>query len=649
MRRLISSFLLALLALAVVSSGVLAQFGGAAAPSGCRTTTFKNTLNFTEARTGNPGTSNIVVGAYTIKDNDVIDTGVVEGSDCVPPGPADGHPTHVTSLTVRVAGDQNAPANADVRAIRLAFDGNRDGFFQASQDTLLGFDLNGSCLYTECLFSFGRTTPMFTVPQGGSMAIIIMVDLGPAARPGANLSIVATAEANNIITMGAAGISSDFNDTFRTQASNIILNAPQGSVNLYGLNNGSGNAESGFRVLELSGLKSRFRDEEIKPGTREAIAAFLYVCEGGTTISATVIVLPSVAVSGPTIAGYPGALACVNSAAPDGFGTRVLRVRVGVSGNVGAVGTMRLYDDGNDNGILFEGGELVLSSNPINGIATFGSLNNPLLSITRSMASPAPGHFAPLTPTTICTPNMSNGASKGCPHILMVTFDVNGNAQAGEVKFDVVLDVGNLPGEVPNSPFSSSNMLTTQPQSSKVMISGSGTVLGSIAKIVAQRSGNPNTIEDEDIIWAMGKWILSQPIDESNRKIDDGAMVDLINKWATGNAVQSSSVKRILTRLARKLTEKLQKPTLLVQSIDLEQSSGAPKTFTVTGSGIEKTNVRIFTVSGATVFNETSNGPTVVFKNANQLSNGIYLYVVTVTGADGKTIQTQAHKFVLMR
>jgi hypothetical protein len=375
----------------------------------------------------------------------------------------------------------------------------------------------------------------------------------------------------------------------------------------------------------------------------------LYICEGGTTISQTVIVLPSVAVSGPTIAGYPGALACVNSSQPDGFGTRILRVRVGVSGNVSAVGTMRLYDDGNDNGILFEGGELVLSSNPINGIATFGSLNNPLLSITRSAATPAPGHFAPLTPTTICTANLANGASKGCPHILIVTFDVNGNAQSGPVNFDVVLDVGNLPGEVPNSPFASSNMSKTQPQRSTVMISGSGVVLGSIAKLVAQRTGNPNIIEDEDILWALSKWILSQPVDESNRKIDDGIMIDLINKWATGNAVQSASVKRFLTTLAHKLTAKLQKPRLLVQSIELKQSSASQQTFNAMGMGIEKTNVRIYSLSGAPVFDETSKGSTVVFKKANELPNGIYLYVVTVTGAEGQTIQTQARKFVLMR
>jgi hypothetical protein len=647
MPRFFSILFVAFLAALVVGSDVLAQ-GGSAAPSGCRTTTLKNTLSFTEARTGNPGTSNIVVGAYTIRDDDVIDTGVVAGSDCIPPGPVDNHPTHVTMLSVRVSGDPNAPANADVRALRLAFDGNRDGFFQAGQDTLIGMEQAGSCLYTECLFSFGRTTPMFTVPNGGAIAIIIMVDLGPASRPGANLSIVATAESNNIVTMGPAGISSDFNDTFRTQASNIILNAPSNVVNLYGLNNGSGNAESGHKVVELSGLKTRFRDEEIKAGTREAIAAFLYVCEGGTAISATVIVLPSVAVSGPTIAGYPGALACVNSSAPDGFGTRILRVRVGVSGNVGAVGTMRLYDDGNDNGVLFEGNELVLSSNPINGIATFGSLNNPLLSITRSMATPAPGHYAPLTPTTLCTPNMSNGASRGCPHVLLLTFDVNGTAQSGQVNFDVVLDVGNLPGEVPNSPFASSNMTTTSPQRSTVMITGGGGVLQSIAKTVAMRSGNPNLIEDEDVLWALSRWVLNQSIDDSGRKITDGDMLDIITKWSSGTTVQSGALKRTLDALARKLAARLQKPALSIQSVALSQGAGL-RAFTVAGSGIQKTQVRIFTLSGATVFSEAADGPTVVFRNADQLPNGLYFYIVTVTGVDGKVIQTQPRKFVLLR
>ncbi|MBI3660453.1 T9SS type A sorting domain-containing protein [Candidatus Acetothermia bacterium] len=633
---------IALLVLMTIGTDALAD-GGSAAPSGCRTTTLKNTLNFTEARTGNPSTSNIVIGAFTVKDDDVIDTGVVEGSDCVPPGPVDGHPTHVTALTVRVAGGD--PASADVRAVRLAFDGNRDGFFQAGQDTLIGLDQPGSCLYTECLFTFGRTSPIFTVGQGSSTAIIVMVDLGPSARPGANLSIVATAEANNIVTMGPAGISSDFNDTFRTQASNIILNAPQGNINLYGLNNGSGNAESGFQVLQLTGLKTRFRDEEIRPGTREAIAAFLYVCEGGTTISSTVIVLPPVAVSGPTVAGYPGALACINSSHPDGFGTRILRVRVGVSGNASAVGTMRLYDDGNDNGILFEGNELVLSSNPISGIATFGSLNNPLLAITRSAASPAPGHYAPLTPANpFCTPNMSNGASKGCPHILIVTFDVASNAPSGPVNFDVVLDVGNLPGEVPNSPFASSNMITTQPQRSTVTITGGGSTGSSLAKSVAMHSGDPNLIEDDDIIWALSKWTLNQPID--GMTVSDSDMILLISKWAAGASVQA--VVSLLSAVTHQLGAKAQ--SLAVQSIALSQTPDTKqKAFTVMGLGIQKTNVRVYSLSGAIVFNETAEGPTVVFRNANTLPNGVYFYVVTVTGFDGKVIQTQARKLVLVR
>jgi hypothetical protein len=529
-----------LLLAAVLVVGVDTFAQGFAAPSGCRTTTLKNTLPFTQARTGNPGDTGVVMAAFTIRDDDVADTGVVEQANCVPPGPADNHPTHVTAIRVSLAGGDLVAA--DVRMVRLFEDGNEDGFFQAGQDRQVGENLSGTCLYTECVFTYGRTTPIFTIDPSGFESFIVVVELGPNTRSGANLMVNLSAEANDVVTQGPASVSSDFNDTYRSQTSNIILNAPDWRLPPFlSLNNGSGNPETGYRAVEVTGLKTRFRDDEIKPGMREAIAALIYVCEGGLPVTNKIVFKTQYSDATPTIAGYPGALACVTTSNPDELGTRLLRLRVSVSGNVSAVGTIRLYDDANDNGLLFEDGELVLSTNPINGIATFGTLNNPLLSSTRRSANPAPGQYAPQTkPITLCDSGERNpqpdGASTGCPHVLLLTFDVSSNAPAGDVIFDIGVDVGNLPGEGEDAATASSNLLSTAPTRSQVTIAGNASPVKTPSRLIAEHSGNPNLIEDSDILWAIGQWAKNEPFN-GNAPLSDKDVLNAIRLWSDGVAV----------------------------------------------------------------------------------------------------------------
>ncbi|MBI3660452.1 T9SS type A sorting domain-containing protein [Candidatus Acetothermia bacterium] len=614
-------------------------------------------------------------------------------------------------------------------------------------------------MFSQCVFSFGRTTPLFSVNEGGgtiedfTKSFLITVDLGPNAKSGANLMINVTAEANDIVTRGTDSVSSDFQDTFRSQTSNIVLNA-LGTVGLFGINNGSGSPESGVRAVDVSGLNGRFRDEKVTPGTREAIAAVVYVCEGGTPVTPNVVILPAVAAAAPTIAGYPGALACVTSSNPDTFATRLLRVRVGVSGNSGAVGTLRLWDDANDNGVLFESGEFVLSSSPINGVAVFGSLNNPLLSGTRPNADPAQGMWAAQTrPITVCDSTADNpqplGASKGCPHVLVITFDVNSSAQTGEVVFDVVLDVGNLPIEsgTGDQATASSNQISTAPARTRILVTGGGAGPSkSLAKRIAEHSGNPNTIEDEDILWAMGKWAKNEPLD--NAQITDSDILNGIRVWADGSTV-ASSVNKLFTRAGKPaavsaktnattiapgqsffvtttvdgkslnglmlnqnlpagwtispvmnagaafngsswlwlnlngkatVTYKVTVPanaqngvytisSLTKAAVPAYESeagkisiavSGAPValkvntislangSFVVEGTGIASTEVKVFSLNGARVFSGSAEGNQVAFSNINSVANGVYFYVVTVKGADGKIASSNFKKLVVL-
>ncbi len=528
--RFSSAFCLGIFLFALTSSQVNLYAQGNLPPTGCRTSTLKNTLLFTQSRTGNPGDRDVVIGAFTIKDDDVADTGVVDSANCNPPGPFDGFPTRVSSIIVtRVNGDLVA---ADVQTLKLYLDENGDGFFQERLDTRIGEILNGTCLKEKCIFATGENKTLFNVNSLTSRSILITADMGANARSGGGLMIQATAVAADIVRGRFTDPSSDFNENYRVQISNIALNS-LGSVGPIFINNGSGKSETGYRGLAFTGLRARYDNNEVQPGTREAIAAILYLCEGGIANTEQIMINPSFA----SVQGYPDSLVCVPSQDPDRNGTRLLRLRAAVTGTASilGVGTLRLYDDANDNGVLFEDGEWVASANLVNDVAVFGALNSALLAKTRRNAFPGAGMYSPQT--ILAAPCDSDarhpqpdGTSKGCPHLLALTFDVNPNAPRTELFFDVVLDVGNLPGETEDSPTASSNLISAAPLRSRVQIVLS-TPAKSVFQIIAQHTGEPDLIEDADVLWALSQWVKNEPI-ERDVKLADQTVLEAIRFWA---------------------------------------------------------------------------------------------------------------------
>jgi hypothetical protein len=90
---------------------------------------------------------------------------------------------------------------------------------------------------------------------------------------------------------------------------------------------------------------------------------------------------------------------------------------------------------------------------------------------------------------------------------------------------------------------------------------------------------------------------------------------------------------------------------LAVKAITLSQqpvrTGGAY--FIVEGVGIAQTTVRVFSMTGKLVFSQTAQGNVVPFSAAAELANGVYLYVVTVQGADGQTVTSKIAKLVVLR
>jgi hypothetical protein len=90
---------------------------------------------------------------------------------------------------------------------------------------------------------------------------------------------------------------------------------------------------------------------------------------------------------------------------------------------------------------------------------------------------------------------------------------------------------------------------------------------------------------------------------------------------------------------------------LAVKAITLSQqpvrTGGAY--FIVEGVGIAQTTVRVFSLTGKLVFSNSAQGNVVPFSAAAELANGVYLYVVTVQGADGQTVTSKISKLVVLR
>ncbi len=113
-----------------------------------------------------------------------------------------------------------------------------------------------------------------------------------------------------------------------------------------------------------------------------------------------------------------------------------------------------------------------------------------------------------------------------------------------------------------------------------------------------------------------------------------------------------AAVPSVEAELQPLMVEVLGAPVALaVKSITLSQrpvrSGGAY--FIVEGAGIAQTTVRVFNLTGKLVFNQTAQGNVVPFSAASELANGVYLYVVTVQGADGQTVTSRIEKLVVLR
>jgi len=163
-------------------------------------------------------------------------------------------------------------------------------------------------------------------------------------------------------------------------------------------------------------------------------------------------------------------------------------------------------------------------------------------------------------------------------------------------------------------------------------------------------------IDNDEIIAVVGYWTngTAVPGTVPAQTIDNQEIMKLAALWTTGNNIcvaASASADRAALVLPTVGRSKVQ--TLVVKSIKAQALSEHRIRFVVNGSGLGGLRVQIYDLAGKAVFSQETNGTTLTFQGLDAygqpLANGVYLYVVTVRGATGQTLTSEAKKLVLLR
>lgn len=639
---------------------------------------------FTQDRTVIPGEdTQVVLGSVVFVDGFVTDptAGVGTTPNC-PAALVDTNPTYVVKVVVKPASGD--PVAAGITRLTWWADNDLDGQITLGKDTQINSVDATACLTSPqgCELSFGNRpvvvgappnpfiglapspVPLSVLgsvfppgicgniapPRGGpTCAGLILVGDIANPKPGATLQVRFEGFASDLVnatcvTPGAGGcpaagtapFSSDFAPQYKKATSNTrvvvqgVANAP--GVLSPGVNNGSGNPETGTLGIETLGIRTRddrgglagTQERDARPGDREYFVGIVGLCDNGELVTNRVTLLPPIAGASPTIAGGLAAIPCIPTAAgTDGLNTVVTRIRVGVSGPgaqfvqavhiyadtsavAGATGWLAAGLPGTAAATFFESGEQVLSGIPVNSVVAVGSLEQVL---TTSGGTP-----------------LIVASATGVPALLYFTADIDDRAAASEVRFQVAIDVADTPSFgifcVPNC--RSSRLLRTAPQEFIFQISGPTAPPGGVAQFDTNKNG---VIDDAEFFAAIDQWVAGA--------VSDQLFFQVLDAWVSQSPVGGASVKG-----------------LSLQAVSLSTSARAA-TFVASGQGIEGLRVEIFDLDGQRIFAQETAGTrltwTLSAQEGQPVANGVYLYVVTVKGANGETLRSEVKKLVVLR
>jgi hypothetical protein len=571
-------------------------------------------------------------------------------------------------------------ADADIREVKLVLDQNLNGLWDPLLDIVLqtkpGSELdspdgavfwNGPQAPLLTLFDNGTPCSMANLVLGAECArgLLAVVVIGDSPKTGAQFGLELEALAGDVpnapFGTTTAPISSGFSSSRNPQASNVRLQmvggTPGSGTPLTHISNGSGSPESEVKPITFTGgqfgegLLTRFRAQSVTPGTREVISMTVGVCDGGSLANTNAAILPPIAGAPPTVAGGLAALPCIASLGTDGMATGINGATLIFRGPLARyIGTVRMYADecspagaaaglcaaaagaapptlntvaGGGDGILFQAGEIVAQATPVyneetgEAIVQFGGRQEQILFT---------GNGNPVT---------TGVDAAGAPLILVFTADLDASAPGGDV--DVILGLQTYddtaqffagfanpcaaPATTPG--VCGSNFLNIGPEPYSFTVEGpSARPIG-----VAQFDTNANgVIDDSEFFAAIDQWVSGQ--------IDDQLFFDVLDAWVAQSPVGTAGVGSSSA------------------TVTLSQN-GRGLTLAVSGQDVSGVGLAVYDLNGQTVFTQETAGTTLSWNYLSSegrlVANGVYLYVVTVKGADGRVLQSEVKKLVVLR
>jgi hypothetical protein len=538
--------------------------------------------------------------------------------------------------------------------------------------------------------------------DGCYIALLAIVEIGDSPTTGSQFGLQLEALAGDI--PGTTGISSytfssGFSSSQNPIASNVRLHmvggSPSSHTPIEHISNGSGGPESNVAPIAFSGgqigegLLTRFRAHEISPGTREAIVMAVGLCDGGFLANTNVAILPPIAGAPPTIAGGLGSLPCIPSGGTDGFATGINGATLIFRGPLARyIGTVRMYTDecsaaglaavlcllgdnavappstasnrGGGDGFLFQAGELseqvtaMYNEQTGEAIAQFGGRQEQILFTGNGNPVANGSDFA-----CIAAGTCASATGGTAPLILIWTADIDQNAPGGLV--DVLLGLQSFDDTAINMASGGGNpcavFITTAPTipvaPNNPGAGGRGSCASNFLNIGPEiysfsvegqeHPSTPNNLAAFDT--------------NSSCFLDDPEFFAMIDQWVDGQIGDTLFFAGVdawvgQTNICDVVANSVSALTIDAVSLETNVATSAT-TFVVDGQGIAGLNVEVLSLDGTSVFSQIAAGTHLTWNqsatNGSPVANGTYLYVVTVEGADGKTLTSEVGKLAVVR
>ena len=722
---------------------------GVIPPSGCRVGAVLSlehfaSTGFSSVRTATPN-DEYVAGAWVVANNYAFSTSILQPPNCAddlfstPPQSDDD--LGLNLMGVRIYPTISSATEADIQELKLVWDVNLNGHWDPLLDLVLQ-SKSGDALDSQegALFYNGPQNPLavlsdtqgfltpfdqcnvfaedsevnnFRGPRNGTnsrfditpdgtegcfIGLLAVVRIGDTPRTGTQLGLALEAFAGDIPGSNGSSthqISSGFSSSRNPQASNIRLQMvggnPSSHTPLEHLSNSSGNVESHVETLTFTGgnqgegLLSRFRAQRIIPGTREAIAIAVAICDGGALANTNASILPLIPGAVPQIAGGLRSLPCIPSQGTDGFATGINGATLIFRGPLSRyMGTVRMYADecsesaaiesiclpgfldppttttvsGGGDGFLFQPGELAQSVVPSfnagtgEAIARFGGRQDQILLTTNG--NPIANGSDPICNVDPTCPAFGAPQRVGStPLILIFTVDIDSNAPPGEV--DVVLglesydDTGlSLTGCVCHPCFVYFVTAHLEPFGQGGFFGDAGVCASNFLDLDLERSSF--TVE------ALDHPVAASSVDNIEMCGDqDEAIHSLIESWETGliaerefyagldqwvnKGVCESSVNSIESLRLSKATHKM--------------TAFGTMEFNIEGHAVSNVAIEIFSLDGRPIYSDSSKGHQLFWNLTSQsgspVANGTYLYVAKVRDSMGNLVESDVKKLRVIR